>query len=91
MQLTFQRSWDYTDGTRLPIADEDLPTLLMYMHIERQQLLDDNILIINPGSNDVTNSSTNAAVLVGASSHSKQSGLVLPTLDGLKHPSSVIQ
>ena len=43
MQLTFQHSWDYTDGTRLPIAEEDLPTLLMYTHIERQQLLDDNI------------------------------------------------
>ena len=71
----------------------DLPTLLDYMHDERQQLpvLDDNLLIINPGRKDVTDSSTDAAVLVGASSRSQWSGLILPTLDGLKHPHSVVQ
>ena len=37
------------------------------MHVERHQLLDDNLLMINPGSNDVRNGSTDAAALVGAS------------------------
>ena len=80
---------DYTDGTRLPVADEDLQHS-MYKLVESQLLLDDNLLIIYPGSNDVSNSSTDAAVLVCACSRSQRSGLNLPTLDGLKHPRSVV-
>ena len=53
-------------------------------------ILDDNLLIKNPGSNDVMNSGTIAAVLVGASSHSQRSSWLLPTLDELKHPRSVV-
>ena len=80
---------DYTDGTRLPVADEDLQHS-MYKLVESQLLLDDNLLIRYPGSNDISNSSTDAAVLVGDCSRSQRSGLNLPTLDGLKHPRSVV-
>ena len=68
---------DFAEGTRVPGGNEDLP-YAVHAHVERQQLLDDNLLIINPGSNDVIDSSNDAAALVGVSSRSQWSNLALP-------------
>ena len=62
-----------------------------YEHDKRQQLLDENLLIKNPGSNNVIRQQQRC-------SHARGRRLPLPavqfgspTLDGLKHPCSVVQ